>query len=109
MPCVNLTESECPCWTPDELKNVADGELANSCKPVQSYDASIFGSDKSTGVLDLTFADKNENSASLCIYVENSPRTSRFMTVEKDQASACITSIQRECKKRGLSLTGINE
>jgi hypothetical protein len=103
MPCVNIVENECPCWTSDELGNIADKTPQNSCNPMQDVEASMFGRDAATGGVDYALVNSGLfGNVSVCLYVENTPRTSRVFQLQPGEQSACVTSIKKECELRAL-------
>ena len=101
MPCVNVVENECPCWTSEQLSNVADGDPVNACKSVRADNATIFGADGVTGVLDVAVAHVSPFGGNTCRYIENTPKNGMFMmNLNDDSYASCVTSIKRACEDR---------
>lgn len=101
MPCVNVVQNECPCWTSEQLSQVADGDPANSCRSVLDFNASIFGTDGATGSLDIAMAQSTPFAGNSCRYLENSPRSGMYlMGLDDESFSSCVRSIKRVCADR---------
>jgi len=101
MPCVNVAEDECPCWTEAELDLIADGET-EVCVVGQTF-AIIVGPDggdpENDGVTVGLLAPD------VCNYLENSPgQVIRNIQLSAPDIQICIASIAAECEFRGFPL-----
>ena len=101
MPCLNVVESECPCWTQPELDQIADSSTITCGTEVLFVDAGILGPD-ATGNNDLVFADADFFGDPAGVYFENTPPETRIISIEPDQLITCIASIEAECTARGF-------
>jgi len=97
MPCIN---DGCPCWSEAEMDAVADGRL-DFCEDsmIQSV---IWGRDLSTNNVD--YAAVAIDPDMRCAYLEQTPLTSRYMSVTEEQYLLCRNSIKYECENRGVPL-----
>ena len=101
MPCLNVVEAECPCWTEPELDLIAD--LATfGCGAIFDFDAFLFGLDGATVSAEAAAADADGFGAPSCFYQEQTPLTVRVINVDLDQLLTCIASIEDECAMRGF-------
>ena len=104
MPCINIVQDECPCWTPQELDAIADG-TTDFCQDDNFFYASMEGTDAATGSTDLVVADYGGLlflDETFCFYFEQSPPTSRFLSIPQEQADACRAAVNTECAARGF-------
>ena len=75
MPCINVAQDECPCWTEEELDVIADG-VTNFCE-ADADEGEISGSDGFTRLGDRVFASRRSDPPE-CSYEENTPSINRF-------------------------------
>ncbi len=103
MPCINIVEGECPCWTPPELDAIGDG-TTNFCLDDNLVSAQISGPDAATGLSDGAFVDYGGFifGEPACFYFEHSPPANRFLLIPQEQADACRAEINTECAARGF-------
>lgn len=100
MPCVNVVQNECPCWTGAELAQIADKDPATSCQTLSRTPA-IFGPDKQSDRTDMAWVSPDLFGIKpTCNYLENSPLTSRLLELDDNEYSSCVVSIEAECKTR---------
>ena len=100
MPCVNVVQNECPCWTGAELAQIADKDPAGSCQTIYGTPF-IVGDDEQSGGKDMAMVASGLFGDTLtCNYMENSPLISRLMELDDNQYSSCVVSIEAECKTR---------
>ena len=95
MPCVNVAESECPCWTEAELDAIADGRT-DFCGDVIANGLAVDGVDWATGDRDLA----QVFTFNICFYQENTPLITTLMVVDPAEVTACFDSILAECASR---------
>ena len=89
----------CPCWTRDELSQIADGGI-DTCGAT-GVGSSMSGLDGGTGMDDRVSTALGFPSA--CFYQEQSPATARFLSsITPEEAGFCVQSIAAECTIRGF-------
>ena len=99
MPCLNVVQGECPCWTPDELALVADGSTVN-CPTADGTVLTIYGHDSINGKVE----NVKIKTGAFCIYnAYDSEGTliKRQLGVTSEEAFNCRQSIVSECNARG--------
>ncbi len=107
MPCVNVVENECPCWTEDELDGVADGGTIFCGGPSLGVSLLILGPDLVSGLHeDIATADESNGLPRTCSYQElklgPGGAINRFFEITFEQFEACSASIQAQCADRGF-------
>ena len=103
MPCVNVVEAECRCWTQSELEQVADNVTEFCGAPLLGFDAVLIGIDGSGGVTDAAIADTIAFGEPACFYLENTPTlVFLILPLELEELLTCITTIENECAARGF-------
>lgn len=106
MPCVNVVDAACPCWSDSELDGIADATA--SCFAIPGIGDVLTGSDAVTGLSEIAyFSEFNGGGGGQCVATfsdhVNNTRIFRSQNVsEGDATQACIESIAAECMDRGL-------
>jgi hypothetical protein len=102
MPCINVVQNECPCWTEEELDTIADGILT-ACQ-ADPNNAAIIGLD--SGTQELEFASASDNfigePGPVCQYQSETPAIIRFVSITPEAFEVCRQSISTECVDRGF-------
>lgn len=103
LPCINVAANECPCWTEDELDNIADGGN-DVCSVRDGVFHRIIGLDATTNALDIANSDNINTGPNNCRYQEQTPSLI-IRSVEyanDDEKAACANSLIAECESRGF-------
>jgi hypothetical protein len=100
MPCVNYVVSECPCWTEEELNEVADANVM-LCSGTVGGHSIIYGFDASG--LSEGAASGTAGGGLACLYhgVHNGNYVIRNFGVSAEEDEICRGSIYDECTSRG--------
>lgn len=106
MPCVNITENECPCWTEAEL----DVPLTNDgtrCTADDSTFAQFFIVTPTGGLTAVARTNPTTKEELGCLYegvdlINNVARVSRIEVITQDENATCVASIAAECISRGF-------
>ncbi len=103
MPCINVVDNECPCWTQDELTAIADGGLNRCGETVDGYALSAYGPRRLRAGAAISFDESEELNGGECYYRVMTPQyVVRNLQVTFTEAENCALSIQAECANRGL-------
>jgi len=98
MPCVNVAQNECPCWTEEELQGLGDGATVVSCSGnYLSSDNPFTGYTEGAETFQLADGQRG------CTYWEGSEEDEMIRTFEIDETdlAVCSAQIQQECDRRG--------
>jgi hypothetical protein len=106
MPCVNIVERACPCWTEDELDSVADGDTV-FCGQVNHSDSSanyLFGHDAQPDYSEAAHTSSvwGDHAYATCYFEEWSTPTIRYQYISPAQRLHCRASLLAECANRGF-------
>ena len=98
MPCVNITENECPCWTEVELDAIP--HITNTvCNPPPASPYAQIST--LSGSIAYGARTDSEGDGFTCNYgITN--QVPRMMDIDSDQNATCFASIVAECADRGL-------
>ena len=101
MPCINFAVSECPCWTEEELDEIADGYTLY-CKLMVGTDGWYLGGyDQATQGYDIALVGGTDMN---CLYQETGGGgfVVRNIDITDDERVICEQSIINECTSRGF-------
>lgn len=108
MPCVNITENECPCWTEAEINEIPGDYLDpnTGCRTDPPF-AQLFSTPDVFNP-DVARTDSGTNAGEyICFYQgvnlmnNEPPRVIRSLEITEDQNATCVASIADQCGQRG--------
>ena len=107
MPCVNIMENECPCWTEAELDEMPMNNDTVCNPPPESPFAQISTFTGPGGSIAHAARTDFEVDSFTCNYtgvdlINNQPLVTRMQSIDSDQNATCFASIVAECAGRGL-------
>lgn len=103
MPCVNI-DNGCPCWTEDELDQVADASTRSCGEELPAFGARLTGTDLVTGNTREAALTGNAEifGRDVCFYREFSPDIRRLLEITPEELDRCNLSLLAECAERGF-------
>jgi len=106
MPCVNVTENECACWTEDELDMIAEANVVTCGQIFPGADAWFLSGFNDDGAQEGVIAQSEDPIFMIpfphCFYGSEDPLVVRSLSITEEEAATCIASIQAECTSRGF-------
>jgi hypothetical protein len=106
MPCLNVKQRECPCWTEIELVTLAPSSTT-ACG-ANATGAILGGLDEQCPAPAEPAAEialtTTAGAGFLCSYIEGCPdaRVRRLVAISEEEWSICYASIVAECAARGF-------